>query len=295
MDTRNILLCGLGGQGILFMTKILAQTALNKGFDIMGAETHGMAQRGWSVVSHLRLGQAGSSLVRTGSAHILLALEENEGYRNLPFLSNGAIMFVNAGINDFPIETVKAFLEKKQVTCHTIPASELADDLGVFEMDPTGIHPCLLNLVTNAIDAMDEKAETPENKGMAKRLEIRSSFQNGNVVVEVTDNGIGMSQEVQDKLFEPFFTTKKIGKGTGLGVSISYGIIKDYSGSIEIDSLPAEKVQSVKAAGREGLWLEINCPDGSCLDADGRITLPGQKSRDKGIFLDFFIANRRVE
>jgi hypothetical protein len=56
----------------------------------------------------------------------------------------------------------------------------------------------------------------------------------------------------------------------------------------EIDSLPAEKVQSVKAAGREGLWLEINCPDGSCLDADGRITLPGQKSKDKGIFLDLF-------
>jgi indolepyruvate ferredoxin oxidoreductase beta subunit len=130
MDTRNILLCGLGGQGILFMTKILAQTALNKGFDIMGAETHGMAQRGGSVVSHLRLGQAESSLVRTGSAHILLALEKNEGYRNLPFLSNGARMFVNAGTNDFPTDTVKDFLEKKQVTCHTIPASELADDLG---------------------------------------------------------------------------------------------------------------------------------------------------------------------
>ncbi len=130
MDTRNILLCGLGGQGILFMTKILARTALTKGFNVMGAETHGMAQRGGSVISHLRLGQAESSLVRTGSAHILLALEENEGYRNLPFLSNGAKMFVNAGKEAFPNDPVKAFLEKKQVTCRTIAASELAVDLG---------------------------------------------------------------------------------------------------------------------------------------------------------------------
>jgi hypothetical protein len=56
----------------------------------------------------------------------------------------------------------------------------------------------------------------------------------------------------------------------------------------EIDSLPAEKVQSVKAAGREGLWLEINCPDGSCLDAEGRITLPVQESEGEGIFLNLF-------
>lgn len=130
METRNILLCGLGGQGILFMTKILAQSALSKGFDVMGAETHGMAQRGGSVISHLRLGRAESSLVRTGSAHILLALEKNEGYRNLPFLARGADMFVNAGEDDFPVEKVKTFLEKKQVNCYSIPASELALELG---------------------------------------------------------------------------------------------------------------------------------------------------------------------
>ncbi|MBT4876162.1 MAG: indolepyruvate ferredoxin oxidoreductase, partial [Desulfobacula sp.] len=50
----NYVLTGLGGQGILFMTKVLATTALNKGYNILGAETHGMAQRGGSVVSHLR-------------------------------------------------------------------------------------------------------------------------------------------------------------------------------------------------------------------------------------------------
>ena len=86
METINFVLGGLGGQGILFMTKILANTALTKGYRVMGAETHGMAQRGGSVVSHLRLGDIESSLVKNGSAHFLLALEENEAYRNLPFL-----------------------------------------------------------------------------------------------------------------------------------------------------------------------------------------------------------------
>jgi histidine kinase len=52
----------------------------------------------------------------------------------------------------------------------------------------------------------------------------------------VTDTGVGMSEEVKNKIFEPFYTTKKVGKGTGLGVSISYGIIQDYKGSIEIES-----------------------------------------------------------
>ena len=52
----------------------------------------------------------------------------------------------------------------------------------------------------------------------------------------VEDNGVGMSEEVRQKFFEPFFTTKKIGKGTGLGVSISYGIVKDYDGNIAVRS-----------------------------------------------------------
>jgi indolepyruvate ferredoxin oxidoreductase beta subunit len=130
METVNIILSGLGGQGILFMTKVLAQTLLDKGFNVLGAETHGMAQRGGSVVSHLRIGDVQSSLVKTGSAHFLLALEENEAYRNLPFLSRGAQMYVNANTQRFPREEVKAFLDKREITYHSAPAGTIALELG---------------------------------------------------------------------------------------------------------------------------------------------------------------------
>ena len=130
MDTINIVLCGLGGQGILFMTKVLAQAALNKGYHVMGAETHGMAQRGGSVISHLRLGNVKSSLVKTGSAHFLLSLDENECYRNLPFLSRGAGLYVNADAVHFPNEDVKDFLVKKEIAYHAVPAAAIATDLG---------------------------------------------------------------------------------------------------------------------------------------------------------------------
>lgn len=130
MGTINIVLCGLGGQGILFMTRVLAQSALDKGFDIMGAETHGMAQRGGSVVSHLRLGEGLGSLVRTSSAHFLFALEENEGYRNLPFLAPEGRLYVNANAHPFPREEVKAYLEKKNILYRALPAGQMAQELG---------------------------------------------------------------------------------------------------------------------------------------------------------------------
>jgi signal transduction histidine kinase len=95
-----------------------------------------------------------------------------------------------------------------------------------------------INLVTNAVDAMDARAAA--ESGVEKRLTIRSSHADGTVTVAVTDTGAGMSPAVQEKIFEPFFTTKDVGKGTGLGVSISYGIVKDYEGVIDIQSREGE-------------------------------------------------------
>ena len=129
METVNIILCGLGGQGILFMTRVLAQTALDKGLNIIGAETHGMAQRGGSVISHLRLGEAQGSLVQTGTAHILLALDEHEGYRNLAFLSQKGRLFVNTKSHYFPRDEVKGFLDRREITYRAVEASAIARGL----------------------------------------------------------------------------------------------------------------------------------------------------------------------
>lgn len=126
----NIVLCGLGGQGILFMTRVLAQATLDKGLNVLGAETHGMAQRGGSVVSHLRIGDVESSLVKTGSAHFLLSLEENEGYRNLPFLAHGAKIYVNTNSESFPREEVKDFLDKREIIYRCVPAGKMALEMG---------------------------------------------------------------------------------------------------------------------------------------------------------------------
>ncbi len=135
-----------------------------------------------------------------------------------------------------PIEDVFKVLGH-QIKVHQIELDlDLDPDIPYIMADHNRLEQVFINLVTNSIDAMDEKAEQPEYKGMEKQLRIRSYTKGDTVAVAVEDNGTGMSDEVIDKLFEPFFTTKKIGKGTGLGVSISYGIIKDYNGSIDVDS-----------------------------------------------------------
>ena len=129
MRKTNMVLCGLGGQGILFMTKVLARTALGKGMDVLGAETHGMAQRGGSVVSHLRLGDVKSSLINIGECHQMLALEENEACRNLPFLARGGTMFVNAFSDTFPESRVRQYLDRQAINYRSVSAGKIALDL----------------------------------------------------------------------------------------------------------------------------------------------------------------------
>ena len=95
----------------------------------------------------------------------------------------------------------------------------------------------ILNMLVNAKDAIEEKKKRNYSK-FKKRVEISTALQNNIIVVEIKDNGIGISQENIDKVLLPFFTTKEPGKGTGLGLSISYGIVKELGGEIEIQSNP---------------------------------------------------------
>ncbi len=93
-----------------------------------------------------------------------------------------------------------------------------------------------LNLVMNARDAMEEKREKGEADPTDMVLRIRSFLEGDQVVVTVSDTGVGIPESIRDRVFEPFFTTKEVGKGTGLGLSIGYGIVKECGGTIEIES-----------------------------------------------------------
>ena len=135
-----------------------------------------------------------------------------------------------------PIEDVFKVLGH-QLKVHDIDVKlDLAPDLPDILAEHNRLEQVFINLVSNAIDAMDEKSSQPDSRDGSKKLAIKSVLEGERVTVYVSDTGTGMSEEVQAKLFEPFFTTKKVGKGTGLGVSISYGIVQDYDGSIEIES-----------------------------------------------------------
>jgi signal transduction histidine kinase len=88
------------------------------------------------------------------------------------------------------------------------------------------INQVFLNLLANAVQACDRGG----------RVALRTRAEGEGVVVEVQDNGCGIRPEHRARLFEPFFTTKPVGQGTGLGLSVSFGIIRDHGGAIEVES-----------------------------------------------------------
>lgn len=93
---RQIIISGLGGQGVLFITRILAEAAVMKGIPVLTSETHGMAQRGGNVVSHLKTGGYSSPLIRPGQGDLLLALASNTVEADDIFLKQTAWKAVNS-------------------------------------------------------------------------------------------------------------------------------------------------------------------------------------------------------
>ena len=101
MKTKSVMICGVGGQGILLASDLLSQVMLQDGIDVKKSEVHGMSQRGGIVVSNVRFGEkVYSPLISKGDADIILAFEKLEGLRHLEFLKENGIVIVN----DFMIE-----------------------------------------------------------------------------------------------------------------------------------------------------------------------------------------------
>ncbi len=93
---QQIVISGVGGQGVLFVTRLLAEAAIMKGMSVFTSETHGMAQRGGTVLSHLKIGNFSSPLIRPGNANGLLALKADSFARHGYFLKPGAWAAVNS-------------------------------------------------------------------------------------------------------------------------------------------------------------------------------------------------------
>ncbi|HYX17916.1 MAG TPA: ATP-binding protein, partial [Nostoc sp.] len=124
------------------------------------------------------------------------------------------------------------------------------DNVPLIECYAGQLNQVFMNILVNAIDALEESNALrtyQEIEDNPSRIKIRTSVVNSTwVEVAIADNGVGISKEFQQRIFDPFFTTKPIGKGTGMGMSISYQIITEkHGGKLECFSNPGEGTEFI--------------------------------------------------
>lgn len=132
----QIIISGVGGQGVLLVTRIFSAIALDAGCPLIGSEDHGMSQRGGSVMTHLKIGDFNNPLVKKGDADVLLSLEKNEAYKTLHYLKpatngrKGGLGFINALDPDYMAPRVKEYLKEKGIETHVFWADRVAKEMG---------------------------------------------------------------------------------------------------------------------------------------------------------------------
>jgi len=117
--------------------------------------------------------------------------------------------------------------------------TDFDESLGKVEVVPQDLGRVLLNLYNNAFYAVNAKAKQ-QGEGYQPEVSITTTKQDGNILIIVRDNGNGIPQNIRDKIFQPFFTTKPTGEGTGLGLSMSYDIIKAHGGELKVETQQEE-------------------------------------------------------
>lgn len=121
-----------------------------------------------------------------------------------------------------------SLLEKQALFQNVQITSNLDENLPLTIIDPSQIERVFINIIVNAADAMDGNGKL----NMATRFDPVDH----NIEVEFADTGHGIPKENLEKIFDPFFTTKDTGHGVGLGLAISFGIIKEHNGSLSVES-----------------------------------------------------------
>ncbi|HEX8735477.1 MAG TPA: ATP-binding protein, partial [Pyrinomonadaceae bacterium] len=161
-----------------------------------------------------------------------LSLIRSEAFR-CKTITNGLLDFSRARAgNRAPIDMGLTVKSSARLIAHQKRGDnieiklELAENLPTVNADEGQMQQAVIALSTNAIDAMPGGGT----------LTLRASSQNGRVVIEIQDTGHGIAPEDLPKVFEPFFTTKEIGKGTGLGLAVCYGIVTEHGGRLAVRS-----------------------------------------------------------
>ncbi len=158
----------------------------------------------------------------------------------LHFARQNKVVLQPTDIKDIVKRTLKASSIPESITV----TLDQDDKDTVTELDRDQMIQVMSNLISNAVAAMPDGGS----------LTIRTSSDEENVKVSVIDTGIGIARENMAKIFEPFFTTKQMGKGTGLGLAVTYGIVKMHRGEIEVES------NADAAAGPTGTTFTVTLP-----------------------------------
>jgi two-component system, NtrC family, sensor kinase len=126
-------------------------------------------------------------------------------------------------------------LRAKDKSFNAVTKTDFDPSIGNINIIPQDIGRVVLNLINNAFYAVDEKKKQIGN-GYEPTVSVSTKKMNDKVEIKVADNGNGIPQKVLDKIFQPFFTTKPTGQGTGLGLSLSYDIIKAHGGELKVET-----------------------------------------------------------
>ena len=130
-------------------------------------------------------------------------------------------------------------LRAKDKSFNATMRTDFDESIGSINIIQQDMGRVILNLINNAFYTVDEKKKHGQN-GYEPTVSVSTKGANGKVEIKVADNGNGIPQKVLDKIFQPFFTTKPTGQGTGLGLSLSYDIVKAHGGELKVETKEGE-------------------------------------------------------
>jgi len=140
-------------------------------------------------------------------------------------------------------------LRAKDKSFNATMKTDFDETIGNINIIPQDIGRVILNLITNAFYVVDEKKKSPHllKEGLEYEPTVWVSTKKlGNTIeIKVADNGNGIPQKILDKIFQPFFTTKPTGQGTGLGLSLSYDIVKAHGGDLNVETKEGEGTEFI--------------------------------------------------